>query len=290
MNIVEEPLMESAPLAREFAGRLCRRDPATGERCAWYHGLWQYLRLMKLVTTPEHHADFYHEALGKIAGDPGPHRVLIAGAADYSMLAYALAAFRARNTEPELAVNDLCETPLELSRWYAGRAGCSIDTLCGDILQLPEERPFDVVCTHSFLGRFPPEKRLELVNKWRRLLRPGGKVVTVKRIRPGSSGKPTGFSESETRAFQEKVLKATATLPASLPVDPLELSENARIYASQRRTWPVRSQDEIRELFEGAGFTIDSLVCSPVRSTRAEASGPGVLGGADYAQIVATRL
>lgn len=287
---VEEPLIESAPLAREIASRLCHRDSGTGESCAWYHGLWQYLRLMKLVTTPEHHADFYNKALGEITGDTSKHRVLIAGAADYSMLAHALAAFRHHAVEPELTVNDLCETPLELSRWYAGRVRCSIDTLCCDILELPEDRPFDLVCTHSFLGRFPPEKRQALVAKWQRVLRPGGRVVTVKRVRPGSDGRPRGFSESETQAFQEKVFKRIEDLRGLVPVNAQELSENARTYASRRRTWPVRSREEIVELFERHGFRVDRLTCAPVLNTRAEASGPGVLGGAEYAQIVATRL
>src|SRR5690606_34048480 len=78
MNVVEEPLAESAPVARELAARLCRVDPGSGESCAWYHGLWQFLRLMKLVTTPEHHADFYREALGKAAREGESRNVLIA--------------------------------------------------------------------------------------------------------------------------------------------------------------------------------------------------------------------
>jgi SAM-dependent methyltransferase len=290
MNSVEEPLAESAPIAREFASRLCYRDPDTGETCSWYHGLWQFLRLLKLVTTPEHHADFYREALGEIANGPGPYRVLVSGAADYSMLAYVLAAFRSQAKEPELTVNDLCETPLALSRWYSDRVGCRINTLRCDVLQLPEESQFDVVCTHSFLGRFPHEKRVQLVEKWRRVLRPGGKVVTVKRIRPGSSGEPTGFSSGEIQAFRDKVLNGAGALRASHAIDPLELAEEARIWASRRRTWPVRSSEEILELFENSGFKVDRLSCSPVRSSRSGLSGPSTLGGADYAQIVAIRL
>ena len=46
-------LLESAPLARQMAPRLCRRDSATGESCAWIHGLWQYLRLLGLASTPD---------------------------------------------------------------------------------------------------------------------------------------------------------------------------------------------------------------------------------------------
>ena len=37
----------SAPLALREARRLCLRDPENGEDCSWYHGIWQYLRLLE---------------------------------------------------------------------------------------------------------------------------------------------------------------------------------------------------------------------------------------------------
>ncbi len=289
MAPVEEPILESAPLARDLAVRLCRRDPETRENCSWYHGLWQYLRLMRLVVTPEHHAEFYWDALGSVANDSSAPRLLIAGTADYSMLAHVLALCSERKLEPDLAVTDLCETPLMLNRWYADRAGCPISTHRCDILQYPEARPFDAVCTHSFLGRFPPAERLQLLEKWRQLLRPGGRVITVKRIRPGSGAALTGFTEDQARAFQAKVLAAATALRGTLEVDPARLADDAGIYARRNRTWPIQSQEEIRELFERAGFEVDRLTCAPLVSTSPGAGAPTVLGGAEYVQIVATR-
>jgi SAM-dependent methyltransferase len=290
MAPVEEPILESASLARELAGRLCQRDPETGENCSWYHGLWQYLRLLRLVATPEHHADFYRDALDSVANDSSAPRLLIAGAADYSMLAHVLALCSERKLEPELVVTDLCETPLMLNRWYADRAGRPISTHRCDILQYPDAPPFDAVCTHSFLGRFSPVERQELVKKWRQLLRPGGRVITVKRIRPGGGSAITGFTQAQARAFQSRVLAAATALRGTLEVDPARLADDAGIYARRNRTWPIQSQEEIRALFEHAGFKVERLSCAPLIGRSRGAGGPTELGDAAYAQIVATRL
>jgi SAM-dependent methyltransferase len=290
MAPVEEPVLESAPLARDVAVRLCRRDPETGESCSWYHGLWQYLRLLRLVATPEHHADFYRDALATVANASSAPRLLIAGTADYSMLAHVLALCNELQLEPDLTVTDLCETPLWLNRWYADRAGRPISAHRCDILQYPQAPPFDAVCTHSFLGRFPPAERVRLVEKWHQLLRPGGRVITVKRIRPGAGAAPTGFTEDQALAFQDKVLAAATALRGTLGVDPARLADEAGVYASRNRTWPIQSREEIRELFERAGFEVNRLTCAPVASTSSRAGGPTMLGGAEYAQIVATRL
>ena len=52
-----EPLLTSAPLAKSAASALCCRG--AGEDCSWYHGFWQYLRIIGMVAAPERHAGFY---------------------------------------------------------------------------------------------------------------------------------------------------------------------------------------------------------------------------------------
>ena len=44
--------------------------------------------------------DFYRRAFQSVAGGNGAPRVLVSGAADYSMLAHVLALFRERGVEP----------------------------------------------------------------------------------------------------------------------------------------------------------------------------------------------
>src|SRR5688572_27639449 len=109
---VDEPLAESAPLARKLAPSLCAVDPRTGERCDWQHGLWQTLRLLGLITTPVHHAEFFR---GAFAGLEDGARILVSGTADYAMLAQVIAVSR----EAKITVLDVCGTSVELNRWYA---------------------------------------------------------------------------------------------------------------------------------------------------------------------------
>ena len=185
MTPADDTLAAGAALAWQLAPQLCDTDPATGDGCAGMHGVWLCLRRLGLLGTIEARRDFYLEALQATAGVDGrPPRVLISGAADYAMLEFVLAAFRARGLVPDVTVTDVCETPLALNRWYAERAGCAIETVRGDILDLAPGAPYDVVCTDYFLGWIAPEHRAALVAKWRALLRPGGTVITANGLRP----------------------------------------------------------------------------------------------------------
>jgi len=216
----DETLVECAALARRMAPELCRREPAIGESCAWLHGYWPYLRLLGLASTPDNHAEFFLGAIGATTGRTRAPRVLVSGAADHSMLALVIQACRQRNARPDVTVVDQCETPLALNRWYAQRAGLEITTRCCDMFEYTEPVPFDAVCTHSFLSEFPPERRSELLGRWRQLLSPGGAVITVNRLRPAGGSAPVGFTPEQTRAFRVAVLQQARFLSATLQADP----------------------------------------------------------------------
>jgi SAM-dependent methyltransferase len=285
---VEEPLLESAPLARQLARQLCRIDPATGDSCAWIHGFWQYLRMLGLASTPGLHAQFFIDALKACASGAARPRVLISGAADYSMLSLVNRAFRERDVAPDITVVDQCETPLRLNCWYAERAGIGIATVHRDIFDYAEARTFDAVCTHSFFSEIPPGRWPDLLGRWRRLLRPGGVAITVNRVRPGDVAGSVGFTSAQAGAFHAAVLEKAQSLGPAWRADLLELAREAETYMTRRRTYPIRSREEIRSLFEGAGFVLDSLTCGPVTSgVRHDVSGPTTPGSADYARIVA---
>jgi hypothetical protein len=284
----DEPLALSAPLARTLAATLCRNS--AHEDCAWSHGLWQYLRIMGLATGPGHHAAFYRAAFASVrAPARAAPRLLIAGTADYAMLAHALAAFRSQQTEPRITVIDLCETPLALNRWYAERTGCAIETQRCDVLEYTAREPFDAVCSDSFLGRFPASRRPALASVWHRLLRPGGAAITVKRLRADSTGAETGFTGEQARAFVDAVRRAAESLREQLQLDPEVLVADARVYAARQRTWPVRTQEEITALFEHAGFRVECTL-APDRPTGSAPTGPTTPGNAPYAQVIATRV
>ena len=288
---LREPLEISAPLAQRLAPKLCLRNPATGESCAWHHGFWQYLRLMELAITPARQADFYRRALQSVTAGSNAPRVLVSGTTDYSMLAHVLASYRERGLEPVVTVIDKCDTAVFLNRWYAERECANVSCGRADILDYASDAPFDAVCTDSFLGQFSPDERFRLLEKWRQLLRPGGTVITVTRVRATASTAQIGFSPEQAQAFRAAVLRKAASMPAHLHADPAEIAQSADIYVDRQRTWPVRSREEVRELFEGCGFRLDELSDAPdADADQAQQNDPVSPGSGGQVRIIATRL
>jgi SAM-dependent methyltransferase len=279
---VFEPLSESAPLAWTLAPRLCRVDPVTGENCAWEHGPWQYLRLLGLLTSPTLHQDFYHACLAELR----PARVLISGSADYSMLAQAAAVL----PNAEFTVVDRCETPLALNRWYAARAKTRISTWCGDVLEFQSDQPFDLVCTHAFFSYFPPARRPALVAAWCRVLRPGGAVVTVNRLRPRATETPAIFAPADVQTYRAAALQAAKRASPGLPIGPAVIADAAEQLARRQRSYGLRSTEDVRVLLESGGFTIARLDAQPLAAEqRTGITGPSAPGEANYALIMARR-
>lgn len=283
---MDEPLSDSAPIARETASRLCRAEPATGETCAWYHGVWQYFRLLDLVTAPDAHADFYADVLGAFARVGKCKRILISGNADYGLLAVVLAACRSQNITPDVTVVDLCETPLQLCRWYGNRLSLTVETCASDILEFEASEPFDMICAHSFLGYFTPQKIHCLLEKWRGLLRPGGRIIGVHRIRDSDAPNVIAFTPEQAELFVERAARRAEERRSFLDVSPDDVTEWARTYVECFRIRPMRSRQELTELFAGAGMEI---TLSNAGMLQEVPGGPTTPGGADYAQFVATR-
>jgi len=298
MQSPDEPLAVSAPLARTWSRTLCTD-------CGWYHGLWQYLRLFDIASTPPRHAAFYREALGALSA-AGHRRVLIAGSADYAMLALVLWAC---GKTVDVTALDRCETPLALCRWYADRTGATIATTRADLMRdggapepafalratagLPAEAlakagegRFDAICTHSLLGRFAPAERPVLAASLRRRLREGGKLVTVNRIAPRSAAETVGFGPEEARAFRDRVVAAARARP-DLMLDPDALAADAELYARRYRSHPVHARDELLEIFSGAGFRIERVDWTGMQG---RAGGPSTNQQAEYAHLVAVAV
>jgi SAM-dependent methyltransferase len=287
-STIDEPLRSSAPLAHRLASRLCQVDPATGESCAWIHGLWQYLRLMDLASGPAQHGEFFRCAFEAVAGCTTQRpRVLVAGAADYSMLAHALAAFRAYGIDAHFTVVDRCATPLALNRWYAKRQAAAVVTYCCDLRRFSDTAAFDAVCTHSLFSELCPEHRVAVVAQWQRLLRTGGKVIMVNRLRPAGGSQPVAFTGEQARAFRALVEAKLGTLPGKVA----GIADEAQRYASRRSAHPVRSAGELQDLFEGAGFEMEQLSRARLGvAAGAHETGPTAPQGAEYARIVASRV
>jgi hypothetical protein len=252
----EEPLAESAGLAWKLAPELCWRDPRSGERCAWYHGVWQLLRWLGLITSVRTNAEFFVRAFMELARRGGFRRVLVCGTADYGMLAHVLHGFRSAGVEPEVTVLDRCETPLVLCRWYAARAGAAVETFRSDVLDWAPPRTFDVVCNHSFLGPFPAEARPELAARWRAWLRPGGALVTEQTVKPAHPDRPNRFSPAEAEAFVARAVGEARRREAELPLPIADFERAVRLYTDRRVRTPVRSPEELLAPLRAAGFVL----------------------------------
>ena len=285
---MNEPVSESAAMARRKAAELCRAAQPGQEDCSWYHGMWQYLRLFGVVPTPERHARFYRDTLGSLARDGQYSRILIPGVADYAMLAHLLRAYRDGGEIPRVTVVDRCETPLFLCRWYAERQSVTVDTRATDILEYDPLDHFDVVCTHSLLSHFPLSRKKDLITVWRRALRTGGKVATNLRVVPSPEEDPPGYTPDQVVAFRDRVFQEALKRREALGIDPEQMARHAQRYAERIKTYSFRSREEIIALFEAGGFAVERL--KPIELSRAGRSDPRTNRFATYMEIVASRL
>jgi SAM-dependent methyltransferase len=217
--------------------------------------------------------------------------VLISGTADYSMLARLLPAFREHGAHPAITVVDRCETALMLNRWYAAREGLEIATERSDLLAYTAEAAYDVVCTHSFIGQFDPQRRAQLFASWQRLLRPGGLLLTINRLRAQAGAGWLGYLPEQATALADNVRRNAGRVSAVVGATAEALGEAALRYARHMGAWPIRSAEELRSLCEASGFRVERLSAEPVvLASGGTLSAPTIPGGAPYAQLAARRL
>jgi SAM-dependent methyltransferase len=284
---LEEPLLEAASVARRLAAVLC--PGIDGKDCSALHGLWPYLRILGLAADPNRHRAFFDAALGTLAGRGGFGRVLVSGAADQGMLARVASAYAAASAPFDGTVVDVCGTPLALVNAYAQRCHLSVRTLVADARDFAASQPFDVVCTHSLLPNLPVTERPRLVERWARLLRRDGKLVTVTRIDPEGTSSPAG--PSQAHAFGEQVRREAVRWRDLLEVSPDDLGAAAQRYAASTIVHaPPRSTDEVVNLLERAGFAVERLEVKEVAGpSGGRDAAPATARTAVYAELVASR-
>ena len=283
--IVDEPLARTARLARELAPERCPESFYGDTDCTLYHGLVQYLRLLGVVAAPQRQGHFYREALAAAARAGEPLRVLVAGAADASMLAHVVTAYEGTGAALDVTVVDVCKTPLAVCEWYASTRGLAIRTARCNVADFADGAPYDVICTDSLLTLVPPDVRPAAVGRWHALLRPGGRVVTSMRI--GGAGASSGGSPADD--FADWVLGEAERRRDLLDVDPQTLADEARRYTGTIPLYPLASRDELVELFAGAGLALDGLQYVRLEGRGPQGPAAGNYKTAEYARVVAVR-
>ncbi len=285
-------LAESVPLARQWAEEMCWRDPASGESCAWYHGAWQTLRLLGIVTTLTHHAPLYIEALRPLIASGDYKRVFLSGSADYGLLSVVLDAFTQGGAVPEITVADRCKTPLELCRWYAERYGHSLRSVQADLGDVPLEEPFDLICVHSLLSCIPVDRHADIVATWARLLRPGGVIMMANTIYLGTPGKEAHFSPQHVADYKKRVFTAAqnCTHPQALPpADALE--RIAEAFSGTMSASVISSRGQLTGLLEDGGFELlDNRFGEFIKDPNYQRTGPPVTKKKEHAWLVARRM
>jgi SAM-dependent methyltransferase len=244
--------------------------------------------MLGIGATPGAQGTLLAGALRQLANTGKYPRILLSGSADYSLLAHVLRAYAAEGVNVEPVVVDLCRTPLYLCEWYGKQLSKNINTVVSNILDFESPEPFDLICTHAFLGYFTPDLRKQLLHKWYSLLRPGGRVIAVQRIRPGTSQEVVRFTTEEKAAFRKKVETEALARQDSLDIETSQLVSAAETYAEQFRTYPIKSRDELMALFTDAGFRFERLEFGPAETAHQTAiSGPTIPGTAEYAFVEA---
>jgi len=271
--------------AREVHAIAARHCHAPGQpECAWYHASWPTLRLLGVFDSPGSDDDFLLPALAAELAR-GASRILVSGCADAAILARIAACLDA-SRPPELVIIDRCRTPLELCRGYALRHGLQAELVRGDILEY-RAAPFDLVCTHSFIGFFDAAQRDELARAWWRLLRPGGCVVTAQRIRPGAAPGQLGYGEAEALALAEDAVRRAHERGAGLGISGEEARDCAEAWTRNFRMHAIRSELELRTPFLDAGFVLER--CAPGRALDGDRPGTPRQGAGSRWRIVARR-
>lgn len=270
-------LMASAPLMAEWSRSECKaksrggmeqwakkqNESANGGHplsCDWYHGTWQYMRLLNMVAVPPWYG-FYGRALDTLLSRKPQARVLISACADCGMLATLHQAIVTSGATPRIVVCDICATPLLNASWYAKRNGFEIECICDNILSSPSLEPgsFDLIVTDEFLTVLPASDKPAAVARWKELLKPGGAVVTTAMV--GGATTPELRKRYAERA--RGLLRETSgdRRIASNGFD--ELIERADRFAQFHTRHMIVDENEIRRLFSGFYLGFLALTATP---------------------------
>ncbi|AGL18796.1 class I SAM-dependent methyltransferase [Actinoplanes sp. N902-109] len=253
-----EPLLESADILHSLAQVACTRHHVHPVSCAWYHGIWQYLRLYDMVSSPIWHSDFYSAALREHLHSTPQARVLITGAADYGTLAYVLNAVE-RPAALDVQVLDMCMTPLLANRWFARRRGTRVRMHNLDFVEAgerfaAEQQPFDLIISDAFLTRFSAADAAVVAQNWRRLLKPGGRLITTVRLYESSRQEPRAADITEYGLRLYERAKNSSWL---LKIDFNDLLKGAHDYAvTMSSSDQLGGADQVAAFFTRHGFDI----------------------------------
>ncbi|MFR9675822.1 class I SAM-dependent methyltransferase [Streptomyces sp. TR02-1] len=157
------------------------------EQCFSYHAAWGLFRTTGLKGTPRWHTGFYRTALEHWERPPGRLRVLVAGAADHTVLNVLERLLGSERLE--IHVIDACPTPLALCRAHAYWTGLRVTERQDHAPELATcDGNYDLIITDGLLSLLTtPEQRTATVARFAKLLARDGLLLYTARI-AGDSG------------------------------------------------------------------------------------------------------
>ena len=258
-------LTRSASFTLVLSKHTCGSGYVDKENCAWYHGVWQYLRLCDKASTPTWHFDFYVEELSRILKDNSS--ILISSAADYSTLATVVEVLRELQLEASITVVDICKTPLILNQWYAEEVNYPVDILHRDIRKLNLTNAYDLIITDAFLTRFNKFEKDIVLKQWNKALKSNGYVITTVRVEKDLYNEYITPEKEYIRPFVDDLNKCLQNTYHLNPRIIGIVKQLAEIYANKMISYPFRSKNEIINLFQDNGFIVDK---SEIESIKGE--------------------
>jgi hypothetical protein len=264
-NEISNYLCESAPMAETLSSGFCGSNNLGEGTCDWYHGSWQYLRLLDIVSNPCWHHQFFTEAIKQKA--EGGSSILISGTADYTMLSVIFDALKFEQIQScEITVLDTCRTPLLLCDWYASKQNIELMIRNDDIREISKDQQYDLIITDAFLPRFQDEAKRKIIDIWRELLTDEGVIATTIRIKSDALEKGGSRDESPqsfaTRARENAIAFSNCPAPAD------RIAVMAKRWKMRIQSYPVLSMDEAEAMFSlGGGFEVSTTVNSVPRET-----------------------
>ena len=251
----------------------CKADYVDEDSCFWYHSVWQYLRVLNCVSSPEWHLQFYVGAIKEYVklNNKSFLNILISGCADNSMLyVVVIAISEIMKERPDLTGKivavDLCDTPLLIcKKWWSKEKeenqkkndpysivfqNISFSTVTKDICKYSDSN-FDLIVTDAFLTRFQKDSASNLLEHWGSLLNGHGQVITTVRIH-----EKTRISRNERCRqiddFVKKILKRynQGKCQKQFDINASQLEYKARVYAVKMTSYSWGNMAEIEELLK----------------------------------------
>jgi 2-polyprenyl-3-methyl-5-hydroxy-6-metoxy-1,4-benzoquinol methylase len=231
--------------------------------CDWYHGTWQYMRLLNMVAVPRWY-NFYHEAMRDVLQRKPDAHVMISACADYGMLHALHHAMTAAGARPTIIIYDICNTPLKSSEWYARKHDFPVRCFCENIITADiEKSSFDLIITDEFLTVLQNAYKPLIIEKWKKILKPGGTIVTTAMI-----GNPTtlelreGYAARARRLFE---IYGSQVFPHPFNVDGNreKLLAQFKRFAMYHTRHMIKDELEIRQLFKDFKFLSIQRIRTP---------------------------